>query len=223
MNKKNKPSEKKLTHQEKTISQQNDVSNQKQEEETQNPISTKITSEDKDTQSVLLQQLNEALAKIDETQNRFLLASADLENYRKRVTREKEELSKYAVSSIIEELIPVLDNLSLGLLAAAEHPEAKPVAEGFIMVNSQLKSILAQNGLKEINPAKQTFDPNLHDCLSTQPHNEIKEDCVITVNRIGYMLHDRLLRPASVIVSSGPKNVSSDPQNDSQVTKEEKI
>lgn len=140
-----------------------------------------------------------------ENYNRYLRAVADLENFRRRTVREKDELRQFAASGVLEDLLPVVDNLNLAI-GAAKQPNAsvQNLSGGVEMVLTQLKSALASHGLKEINPAGQTFDANLHEAISAQPSEEISEGTVINVVRPGFALNGRLLRPASVVVSSGP-------------------
>jgi molecular chaperone GrpE len=142
----------------------------------------------------------EAAANLD----RYLRAVADLENFRRRMAREKEELRLFASSRLLEDLLPALDNLGLGL-AAARQPNAdlKSLANGVELVQQQLKGALAAHGLKEINPMGQAFDPHQHEALSHQASADVKPEHVMSVVRTGYTLNGRLLRPASVIVSSG--------------------
>jgi len=154
--------------------------------------------------SSLEEQLTTAKAEAAAHYDRYVRAVADHENFRKRTAREKDELRQYAISRVLEDLLPVLDNLGLGL-AAARQPNAdlKSLVEGMGMVQSQLKSTLEQNGLKELNPAGMDFDAHQHEALSQMPSEEVPEGKVITVVRTGYLLNSRLLRPAAVIVSSG--------------------
>ena len=106
---------------------------------------------------------------------------------------------------MLEDLLSVLDNLGFGLAAAkAPNADLKNLVGGISMVQDQLKNVLSQHGLKEINPVGQAFDPNQHEAIAAQPNAEIAEGSVVQVVRIGYSLNGRLLRPASVIVSSGP-------------------
>lgn len=147
-----------------------------------------------------------AAAKADATAHydRYLRAVADHENFRKRATREKDELRQYAASRVLEDLLPVLDNLGLGLAAASQpNADVKTIVEGIGMVQTQLKGALEQQGLKEINPAGEAFDAHQHDALSQMASEEVPEGNVINVIRVGYSLNGRLLRPASVVVSSG--------------------
>jgi molecular chaperone GrpE len=150
------------------------------------------------------EHLAAAKKEATENYNRYLRAVADLENFRKRTVREKEELRQYAATRVLEDLLPVLDNLALGL-AAAKQPgaEMKSLVGGVEMVMAQLKAALANHGLVEIDPAGQPFDPHRHQAISHQPSVEVPAEHVLTVVRTGYALNGRLLRPASVIVSSG--------------------
>src|SRR4051812_12256829 len=141
----------------------------------------------------------EAAANFD----RYTRAVADLENFRKRTLREKEELRQFAASGLVEDVIPILDNLSLGLAAAKQQTEVRGIVDGVNLVLEQFKATLARHGLKEISPAGQRFDPNFHECISHQPSATVAEEHVIQVVRPGYTLNGRLVRPASVIVSSG--------------------
>jgi molecular chaperone GrpE len=149
-----------------------------------------------------------AAAKKDAAENyeRFLRVSADLENFRKRMLREKEELRLSATARVLEDLLSVLDNLALGL-AAAKQPgaDAKTLATGIELVLGQFKTALTKHGLKEINPAAgESFDPHQHESLSHQPSADVPAEHVLSVVRTGFALNGRLLRPASVVLSGGP-------------------
>jgi molecular chaperone GrpE len=133
-----------------------------------------------------------------------LRAQADLDNYRKRMVREKEESVRYANSSLLERLLPVLDSFELGLQAARKAPGAEALVQGFNMVEKQLQDFLRESGVDAIQGEGSPFDPNLHEAVSHQPHHEIPEGHVSQQIRRGYKLRDRLLRPATVIVSKGP-------------------
>lgn len=153
----------------------------------------------------LATQLATAKAEAAANFDRFLRTAADLENYRRRAVREKEELRVMATARVLEDVFPVLDTLALAI-AAARQPNAdlKSLVGGIDMVLAQLKSALVAHGLKEISPAGQPFDPHQHEAISHLPSPEVKEEHVLTVVRTGYSLNGRLLRPAAVVVSSGP-------------------
>ncbi len=152
----------------------------------------------------LEQQLEEAKKTAAKNHDHYVRAMADLENFRRRVVREKDELRQFAAGRVLEDLLPVLDNLGLGI-AAAKVPGAdiKNLVGGIEMVATQLKTALSNHGLKEINPAGEKFDPNMHESIASQPSQEVAEGLVLQVVRIGYALNGRLLRPASVVLSSG--------------------
>lgn len=152
----------------------------------------------------VLTELEQAQAEATDMKSRYLRSVADMENFRKRIAREKQDIIRSAAAGVIESLLPVLDNMKLGLQAADNHPEAKDVTIGFKMVDDQLKKTLSDQGLEELLPDGETFDPNLHECIAHQPSDEVEEDKVIQTVRAGYRLNDRLIRAANVIVSSGP-------------------
>ena len=153
----------------------------------------------------LAAQLATAKKEAADNYDRFMRTAADLENLRKRTLREKEELRMYSASRVLEDLLPVMDNLALGLTAAKQpNADLKTLTGGVDMVLTQFKSALGNHGLKEIHPAGQPFDPHQHEALSHAPSPDVKAEHVLNVIRTGYSLNGRLLRPASVIVCSGP-------------------
>lgn len=169
------------------------------------PAAAPATPETPPAKPGLEEQLAAAKAEASSNYDRYMRAMADLDNFRKRTAREKDELRQYAAGRVLEDLLPVLDNLGLGL-AAAKQPgaEVMTLVGGVEMVLGQLKSALGNHGLAEINPAGQPFDAHQHEALSQQPSAEVPEGNVVTVVRVGYSLNGRLLRPAAVVVSSGP-------------------
>ena len=150
-----------------------------------------------------LTELEKVQSEEAEMKSRYLRSVADMENYRKRMSREKQDIIRAAAADVVESLLPVLDNMKLGLQAAENHPEAKDVTFGFQMVDDQLKKSLSEQGLEELVPNGEEFDPNLHECIAQQTSDEVKEDHIIQTVRAGYRLNDRLIRAANVIVSSG--------------------
>ena len=153
----------------------------------------------------LAAQLATAKKEAADNYDRFMRTAADLENLRKRTLREKEELRLYSASRVLEDLLPVMDNLALGLTAAKQpNADLKTLTGGVDMVLTQFKSALGNHGLKEIHPAGLPFDPHQHEALSHASSPDVKAEHVLNVIRTGYSLNGRLLRPASVIVSSGP-------------------
>jgi molecular chaperone GrpE len=158
-----------------------------------------------DAAAELAVHLEAAKAEAAANYDKFVRTAADLENFRRRTAREKEELRTAATGRVLEDIFPVMDTLALAINAAKQpNAEVKSLVGGIDMVLNQLKSALASHGLKEINPVGQPFDPHQHEAISHQPSKEVKEEHVMNVVRTGYSLNGRLLRPASVVVSSGP-------------------
>jgi molecular chaperone GrpE len=141
---------------------------------------------------------------LDRFRDLALRSQADFENYKKRAAREKDEAIKYANTSLLEKLVPILDNFELGLSAARGEGEKSPIFSGMSMILKQLNDFLAANGVQSIEAEGQKFDPNLHEAIAREPSDEVPEGTVLRQTRRGYRLKDRLLRPSSVVVSSGP-------------------
>ena len=132
-----------------------------------------------------------------------LRSNADQQNQQRRHQREREELRKFATTGLLEDLLPALDSLHLGLESATKQTEGRAVAEGFRMAVGQLRAILASQGLVEVTPVGQPFDPARHEAVGSEPSADVAEGTVLRVARSGWLLHDRVLRPAAVFVSSG--------------------
>jgi molecular chaperone GrpE len=151
----------------------------------------------------------ELQAELSKYKDAALRATADLDNYRKRVSRERDESIKFGNTAFLERLIPILDNFELGLQAARNAPEAAPILDGLAMVYKQLQDFLTNSGVETIDATGQTFDPNLHEALAQEENHQVPEGKVIRQMRKGYRLRDRLLRPANVVVSKGaPQQVA---------------
>jgi molecular chaperone GrpE len=153
-------------------------------------------------------ELEDPMAGLQTDLDRFrdlaLRSQADFDNYKKRSAREKEEAIKYANKSLLERLVGIIDNFELGLAAAKEQGADSPIYSGMVLVQKQLNDLLAENGLQPVEAEGKIFDPNLHEAISHEPSNEYPEGIVVRQARRGYRFKDRLLRPAKVVVASGP-------------------
>jgi molecular chaperone GrpE len=129
----------------------------------------------------------------------YLRLAADFDNYRKRVAREQVEWTSRANERLLNELLPVLDDLERALEAAAEHEEAK-LEEGVRLVHRSLLGLVERHGLSEIE-AEGAFDPHVHEALLAQPGEGAEQGAVLQVLQKGYRLGDKVLRPARVIVA----------------------
>lgn len=132
-------------------------------------------------------------------------AQADLENFRKRMAREKSDAIVYANQSLLEQLFPIIDNFDMGLRAARDADgEGSIIYQGMSMVYKQIQDFLSDQGVQAILPDGEAFDPNQHEAIKQEPSEEVPEGQVLYTLRRGYRLRDRLLRAANVAVSSGP-------------------
>jgi molecular chaperone GrpE len=153
-----------------------------------------------------IEELKAQAAKADEHWERLLRTTADLENFKKRAARERQEAIRFANASLLEKLIPALDNFDMALAAAsnAEGSSVESLITGITMIHTQLKNALVDAGLEEIDAANQPFNPNLHEAVSEEESVEAPDGHVVRQLRKGYKLRDRLIRPASVVVARKP-------------------
>jgi len=155
---------------------------------------------DADSPLSLEEQLAAKVKEASENWDRFLRERADLENYRKRVNREKEELLNYGNKSLIEEILPIIDNLERALTHASEDGLGALV-EGIRMTHGMLLNSLKKFGVSPLETAGSPFDPAFHQAMAQVPTGEHAPNTVIEEYQKGYMLKERLLRPAMVTVS----------------------
>ena len=153
-----------------------------------------------------LAELQAQAAKAGEFKDNWMRTAADLENFKKRAARERTEAVQFANAALLQKLLPILDNFEMAQ-AAAQNSEDENIISlyaGISMIRQQLKSVLLETGLEEIDATGKLFDPALHEAVSQQETSEIPEGHVVQQIRKGYKLRDRLLRPAAVIVAKKP-------------------
>ena len=155
-----------------------------------------------------LAELQARAAKADEHWDRLLRTAADLENFKKRAARERIETAQSAAAALLQKLLPVLDHFEMAQSAAqnAQAPQSAIAAlqDGITMIHQQLKSILAETGLEEVEANGKPFDPTLHEAVMQMETADTQEGQVVQHIRKGYKLRDRLLRPATVVVAKKP-------------------
>jgi len=139
-----------------------------------------------------------------EANDRALRTQAELDNYRKRARRELDDERKYANLPLLRDLLPVLDNIQRAIAAAQKSPEGSSLLEGIKMVAQNLQAALARHQCVRIEALHKPFDPTYHEAISQQPSEEFSPHTVLLVAQDGYILHDRVVRPAQVIVSTAP-------------------
>jgi len=166
------------------------------------PVEKDIPLE-KMTKSQLRGEVARLQATADANYDRYLRAEADLENAKKRFAREKTDLTKFANESIIKGLIPALDNLEKAIAHAGESSSLETLIEGVELTLKGFKDALAREGLVEVNAVGEPFDPNFHEAAREQESDAVAPGTVIEEYQKGYVLNDRLVRPAMVVVSRG--------------------
>lgn len=144
-------------------------------------------------------ELQKSEVKAQENWDKLLRAMAELENVKRRAERDVSSAHKYALERFAEELIPVMDSLDQALLSCGE--DLKAMREGISLTQKMFASVLEKFGVKVLNPLGQPFDPNFHEAMMMQESNEVAPNSVLTVIQKGYLLHDRLIRPARVVVA----------------------
>jgi molecular chaperone GrpE len=150
------------------------------------------------------QELERLQQDLNEAQSQVLRAQAELDNFRKRMRREMEEERRYASAPLLRDLFPALDNLERAVATAEQNESAAGLVQGVKMVVQQIGHILEQHGCRRIPVTGENFDPHVHEALTQQPSDETPAGAILMETRAGYQLHDRVLRPAQVIISSGP-------------------
>ena len=148
-------------------------------------------------------EIDRLRGELTEAQDRYLRSQADLDNYRKRARRELEDERKYALMPLLRDILPVVDNLERALDAAQKNPDPAKIVDGIKMVAQQFEETLGRHSATRIDALGQPFDPNLHQAIMQQP-SEQPPNTVVQVTQPGFQLHDRVIRPAQVIVSKAP-------------------
>ncbi|PQJ27677.1 nucleotide exchange factor GrpE [Rubritalea profundi] len=143
-------------------------------------------------------------AEVAELKNKLLRTAADLENYRKRSTRDKADAIRYGNQRLLEDLLPVIDNFGMGM-QASEQDSGSMIYMGMSMVQKQLDDFLANQGVQvvDLQPGAK-FDPKVHDAMAQEESETFEEGQIIRVMRKGYKMGDRLVRPANVVVVQAP-------------------
>ena len=159
-----------------------------------------------DDEGIELDPLAMAQAEADKWRDIAARSAADLENYRKRMSREKMESIQYANRGLLESLFPILDNFQMGLKAAEQAGDegGSIILQGMSMVWKQTEDFLKDQGVEPVASVGQTFDPNVHEAVKQEHSDEVPEGQIVFEMRRGYRLGERLLRAATVVVSQGP-------------------
>ena len=150
-------------------------------------------------------EIGKLRADLEDASDRVLRAQAELDNYRKRVQREMEDERRYATLPLLRDLLPVLDNIHRAIAAAEKSAAGGGLLDGVKMIAQSLAAALAMHDCRQIEALHEPFDPAYHQAISQHPSTEYPPGTVVLVAQEGYTLHDRVLRPAQVIVSTPSK------------------
>jgi molecular chaperone GrpE len=150
----------------------------------------------------LLQQVAYYQEQVEQTHAQYLRALADLENFRRRARKEKEDAVKYATLPLLESLLPVMDNFERALAAVNHRDDAHLLKEGVEMVYRQLSAALSQAGIRLLEAKGKVFDPHEHNAVMQVEDDQVESGIVVEELQAGYRLHDRVIRPAMVKISS---------------------
>jgi molecular chaperone GrpE len=151
----------------------------------------------------LIEQIRQAEKKAEENWEQLLRARAEMENLRRRTQKDLENAHKYGMEKFVAELLPVKDSMELGL--AAEGASVESLHEGMELTMSMLSKAFEKLGVVEVNPLNEPFNPDLHQAMTMQPSADVEPNTVLVVMQKGYLLNERLVRPAMVIVSKSPE------------------
>lgn len=180
-----------------------ELSTDKEKEETADEVGAEPeVVEETSTLSVaeLQQKLDEALAKADENHQKLLRAQADFDNFRRRTRKEKEDQAKYASLSLVEQLLPALDNFERALEASKSTQDMDSLVKGIEMVYKQLDQALVGEGLEVIPSVGEAFDPHYHQAVMQVESDEFESGYIVEELQKGYKLKDKVIRPAMVKV-----------------------
>lgn len=156
----------------------------------------------------------------DELYDKHLRLAAEYDNFRKRTLREKEDFHKYAVSGLLEKMIPILDTLERGIDSNEKAESIEPVKEGFVKVCALFKEVLAKEGLEAIDEKDCPVDFNLHMAVFQEENNDVYDGTVLEIFEKGYKLKDKVIKPAKVKVAKSDKEA---PKEDSEESSNEKV
>ncbi len=162
---------------------------------------TEQRSEGDDTAATQEDELSRFRREAQENYDRFVRVYAEFENYKKRAVKEKTDFIKYAHEGLVKALLGVIDNLERAVDESKKNSHAEGLVEGVEMVLNQFKDILDKHGVREVQAEGAPFDPNLHEAMMHEDSEEHEDNTVIEEFQKGYILNDRLLRPALVKVS----------------------
>ena len=180
-----------------------EVDGQPETDEAEEAEEERVSDTEDLTSSKVGEEIELLRKQADENQDKFMRAAAELENFRKRAGREVENARRYGLERFAQALLPIRDSLEAGL-ASAEQADVEALLDGGKAMLRLLDSAFEQAGIEELDPQGEPFDPAKHEAMTLAPSETVEPNTVLTVVQKGYAIHDRLLRPARVIVAQDP-------------------
>jgi molecular chaperone GrpE len=189
------------------------------ENNTKDPSPLKDTEsavEEKETDSLDSPSQEKDVASLEEAleaeKDRFIRLSAEFDNYRKRKQREIDEFKKFANETVFKQFLPVVDNLERAMSSAENNQDLDSLLKGVKLTHKEILKVFQDFNVKPVQAENQLFDPNFHQAVTQKETNEVPENTVTDVLQTGYLLHDRLIRPAMVVVSKSTGNDTDKPE-----------
>ncbi len=177
-----------------------DPANKPAQDDTVDATANNSESQEKDE---LIKKIPALEAKVRENWDHYLRTKAEIENVRRRAQKDVENAHKFSIEKLVGELIPIVDSMELGLAAAAddENADVTKFREGSELTLKMLITVIEKHGVVAIDPKGEKFNPEHHQAMTMQENNEVEANTVLAVVQKGYLMHERLVRPAMVIVS----------------------
>jgi molecular chaperone GrpE len=172
--------------------------------------------EEKEPEETIDEVLKRLTRENEELSNRILYVHAELDNFKKRTVKEKEQLIAFGNERLIKQLIPILDNLELGMVHGKEEEEKSQLLSGVELTYNEFLNVLKKFGVEQLDAKDEPFDPNVHEAVSSVAIPDKEPGTIYQVVRKGYMLNGRLLRPVQVIVVTEPEKSGGDDEESSE-------
>ncbi len=151
-------------------------------------------------------------ASLEAEKDRFIRLSAEFDNYRKRKQREIDEFKKFANETVFKQFLPVVDNLERAMVSGENNQDLKSLMEGVKLTHKEILKVFQNFNVQQVQAENQLFDPNFHQAVTQKETDDVPENTVTDVLQTGYLLHDRLIRPAMVVVSKSTGNDTNKPE-----------
>ena len=179
------------------------LSNNEPKTATQNDANNSIDVNEQDPIKSLEDKLESMTKECQENYDRLLRVSAEFENYKKRSAREMAEVQKYANQSLVRDLLPIIDNLEMAIKSAAESTANTDgcLLDGVELTHKEILKVFEKNNIEQIAAIGKPFDPNFHEAVMREESDKYPENTVANELQKGYLMHDRLIRPAMVVVA----------------------